>query len=75
MTGHPEAVLEREVLRVVGRIPDVLLLRNEVGLSYRGALLPALQRELTPYGREVVAGNRLRRASISASRASGVPSV
>jgi hypothetical protein len=37
-----EAVLERRVLLDLGREPDVLLCRNEVGLGYRRALLGSL---------------------------------
>jgi len=36
--SRPEARLEREILAAVGAMPDVLALKNEVGLGYRRAL-------------------------------------
>ncbi len=54
-----EAALERRVLLEFGRLqriqPDMICTKVEVGVGYRGALLPALQRVLAPFGREVVA--------------------
>lgn len=50
-----EAAIEAAALREAGRIPDVLLIKNEVGVSYRGAVLPALQAALAPFGPAVVA--------------------
>lgn len=49
VTARPEARLEREILRALGSEPDVLLLKNEVGQGYHGALRPALERALGPY--------------------------
>lgn len=55
MPRKPEAQVEREVLRAVGTIPDVLLLRNEVGQGHPAAVRFALQEALAPFGPAVVA--------------------
>lgn len=49
-----EAAIEALVLRELGRTDRLLLLKNEVCVGYRGALLPALQAALQPFGRDVV---------------------
>jgi hypothetical protein len=50
-----EAELERRVLIELGRHPRALILKNEVGVGYRGALLHALRSALAPFGREAIA--------------------
>jgi hypothetical protein len=52
--SRSEAILERNILREFGRDTDLILLPNEVGVGFRGALLPALEAALTPFGRQVV---------------------
>jgi hypothetical protein len=54
MKSRPEAIFERELLRAAGKVPDLLILKNEVGVGYRGSLRNALESVLTPFGREVV---------------------
>jgi hypothetical protein len=54
-TKQSEAELERLVLRALGQHPRALLLKNEVGLGYRGALLHALRTAIAPFGREAQA--------------------
>ncbi len=50
MNSRPEARLSREVLLALGREPDVLLMLNPVGQGYYGALRPALEVALRPFG-------------------------
>lgn len=50
-----EARLEREILLALGRVEDLVLFKNEVGVGYRGALAGDLRAALAPFGPEVVA--------------------
>ncbi len=50
-----EAQVEREVLLRVGRIPDLLLLKNETGYGHPHAVKHVLQTALKPWGPEAVA--------------------
>lgn len=57
-----EAELERLALREVGRIPDLLICKNEVGRFFKPTLLPALHMALRPFGQDAV------RAAIDATQ-------
>lgn len=62
---RPEARLERAILQELGREPDVLLLKNEVGQGYYGTIYPQIQKALArwPEARraveEILVRNRL----------------
>lgn len=49
MKGRPEALLEREVLAALGRVPDLSLYRNEVGEGHPGMIGRLLGQELGDY--------------------------
>ncbi len=51
---RPEAIFERQLLREFGREKDLVILKNEVGLGFRGSLRGALEATLRPFGPEVV---------------------
>ncbi len=53
MRAREEAKLERAVLLELGRDPTLLLLRNEVGRGFYGALLPALEAAFPSLAREM----------------------
>ncbi len=55
MPRKPEAAVEREVLRAVGALPRVLLLKNEVGFGHPRAVRYALQEALSKFGPAAVA--------------------
>lgn len=63
---RPEARLERELLRALGReLPGVLAMKNEVGVGYRGALKVALERALDGYTSKAIAMEVLKRHRIT----------
>jgi hypothetical protein len=49
-----EAEVEREVLLELGRGPDLLVLKNEVGVGFTGNARYALEKALAPFGRLAV---------------------
>lgn len=50
----PEAVVEREVLLRIGRVPDLFITRNEVGLLYKPTIQASLRGALAPWGPDAV---------------------
>lgn len=51
----PEALVEREVLLAVGRMPGLLISKNEVGNGHPVAIRAAMAAALKPFGPTVVA--------------------
>lgn len=72
---RPEKHLERQVLRAVGRHPDLLVAVNTVGVMYRPAALFALQAALAPFGQAAVrtAVDALSRHRVTVGLGTGSP--
>lgn len=51
----PEALVEREVLLAVGRVPGLLIAKNESGFGHPHAVKFAMEKALKPFGPTVVA--------------------
>ncbi len=60
---RPEARLEREILKAIGRIPDLAIHRNEVGSGYTGnvygALMKVMPRDEFEVVRQVLVRHRI----------------